>query len=753
MTKTKGLLLCTTLYILLCMHLSVNAQLTLTGTVMDEEGNPLIGATVMERGTENGTVTDMDGSFTFGSDRDTLSIAVSYIGYNPVIMELITVETPLSITLDQDGIYTGGCGVVILAPETKVVQNYTQLNTQQLTLNPSANISEALNATPGVVMQSGTYGTNRLTMRGIGSRNQFGTAKILGYWNGIPLTNTRGELSIDDINLNMVDRVEIMRGPTSPQYGSALGGVLNFTTLMPRDTGLRSSVSVGSYGLINQSHIINLSGMKSRLKGKLGLGTLSSDGWRQNNQYQRRNINGQFTYTAGKRSNVIVSALFADVDVLGEIPSSINAEDFERDPSLAAANWYGVRGFEDYRRQQLGLSVELGTVSNWLFKLAHSTTRFTNDELRPFNILAEEHRGQALRFTASKEELFGLDLRLETGVEVLTEDRDWDTTRDSVIQDDFRDTATNWMEYLNLKYRLDHGISIDLGVSAAQHTYQLYAETDSIEIDNGRLAYTNLSPSLKVSRSTKYNTLQYVSIAHGFSPPNSDEVLNSDSRVNTEILPETGWTFEAGIKHYRQRIKYDVTAYYMPTANLLVPQRISEELTIGVNAGQTRHFGLEIAAYYDDLRTGDVTHFAQAMFSLSHNTFVDFTLDGEQYAGNQVTGVPPMTAALSWRSVYKGFSAQVNYQYRSSLPIDDANTISTDAFSLVNANVGYQREIKKSPSISAFIRVNGNNLLNQNYASMALVNARGFGGSLPRYYYPGMPRNVVGTLGVSVDLD
>jgi len=217
MTKTKGLLLCTTLYILLCMHLSVNAQLTLTGTVMDEEGNPLIGATVMERGTENGTVTDMDGSFTFGSDRDTLSIAVSYIGYNPVIMELITVETPLSITLDQDGIYTGGCGVVILAPETKVVQNYTQLNTQQLTLNPSANISEALNATPGVVMQSGTYGTNRLTMRGIGSRNQFGTAKILGYWNGIPLTNTRGELSIDDINLKSISHHQSQWDEESPQ--------------------------------------------------------------------------------------------------------------------------------------------------------------------------------------------------------------------------------------------------------------------------------------------------------------------------------------------------------------------------------------------------------------------------------------------------------------------------------------------------------------------------------------------------------
>lgn len=729
------------------------AQLTITGTVLDNQDNPLIGVNIIEVDTQNGTITDIDGSFTFNSDRDTTSIELSYLGYTKYRIENITNDTTLVIPMQADFSFEPGCSVIILAPETKVVQNYTQLKRDQLTLNPSANISEALNATPGVVMQSGTYGTNRLTMRGIGSRNQFGTAKILGYWNGIPLTNTRGELAIDDLNLNMVGEVEVMRGPTAPQYGSALGGVLNFKTIMPRSTGLQSSISVGSYGLINQSHIVNLRGMENRLKGKIGLGTLSSDGWRQNNQYKRRNINGQFTFTAGKRSNVIVSALFADVDVLGEIPSSINSEDFENNPSLAASNWFGVRGFEDYRRQQLGLAVEVGTVSNWLFKLAHSTTRYLNDELRPFNTLADEHNGRALRFTSSKEELFGHDLRLEAGVEVLTEGRDWNTKRDSIIQDDFRDAARNWMEYINLKYRIDGNISLDLGVSSAQHFYQLFGETDTTEVDFGKMNYTNLSPSLKVSRSTKFNTLQYLSIAHGFSPPNSDEILNSDSRVNTEILPESGWTFEAGVKDYRERLKYDVTAYYMPTANLLVPRRISEELTIGVNAGKTQHFGLEIASYYDDLKTGDVTHYAKVMLSLSHNTFVDFVLDGEQFSGNQVTGVAPITAALSWKSVYKGLEAQLNFQYRSSLPIDDANTVMSDAFSLVNAQIGYQRELRRSPTVSGFIRVNGNNLLNQNYASMVLVNASSFGGSLPRYYYPGMPRNIVATFGVSLDLD
>ena len=725
----------------------IQGQSLFTGIVMTQDSTPLIAVSIIESNTTNGTATNFEGEFSLQLMQDTSTIEVSYIGYETQIINAS--EEFVRIYLQPDTLnYISKCPIRIVSAQVSSAQNFSRIERQDLTINPAMNISEPLNFTPGVLMQSGTYGTSRLTMRGIGSRNQFGTAKILGYWNGIPITNTRGELAIDDLNLDFIDEVDVMRGPTSVQYGSALGGVLDMRTSMPRYSGLESRFSVGSNGLINQSYFANFSAMSNRLQGKLGFARFASDGWRQNSRYERNNINGHLTYTAGKLSNIIVSAFFFSADVYGEIPSSINADDFRTDPSLAAGNWLAVNGNEDYQSERLGLSVQYATVSNWVFKAAYSKYTFENDEVRPFNILYENQVGDAVRLKASKDELFIDNLRLEAGFELLSESRDWDTSIDSVITADFIDNGRNTMQFLNLRYRLFGSTEIQLGVSASQHLYELDNQFGSITSSNGRREYTNVSPSLKIKRSNQYNLSQYISIARGFSPPNSDEILSSDNTVNTTILPETGWTFEIGAKDYRNKWKYDITAFYMPTANLLVPQRISEEITIGVNAGKTRHFGLELVGYYDDLQTGPLTHNLTAMLSLSHNRFEDFVLDDIQFAGNEVTGIAPVTAAARWNGQFKGLDIRLDYQYRSRLPIDDANTIYADNYSLVNASLGYQLDFLEDDKFTIYSRVNVNNLLDQSYASMVLVNASSFGGNLPRYFYPGMPRNVVATLGV-----
>ena len=60
---------------------SVTAQVTVTGTVMDEQGEPTIGATVREKGTQNGTVTDFDGRFTVKVRNADAVLTFSYVGY------------------------------------------------------------------------------------------------------------------------------------------------------------------------------------------------------------------------------------------------------------------------------------------------------------------------------------------------------------------------------------------------------------------------------------------------------------------------------------------------------------------------------------------------------------------------------------------------------------------------------------------------------------------------------------------------
>lgn len=726
-------------------------QISIVGQVIDDTGARVIGANVLELGTSNGVITNEEGVFELVTIADVASIEISYIGYQNTLIENLQSDSDIHVVMSQSQDLIE-CEVIIQAPHVGYIQNFSRLNSGDILLNPSANIGESLNETPGVIMQSGTYGTSRLTMRGIGSRNQFGTAKILGYWNGIPLSNTRGELAIDDLNLNFVDRVDIMRGPTSPTFGSALGGVLRFETTMPRHSGIQSSVSIGNFSLVSQSHIAKISAMSNRLTGKLGFASFASDGWRQNNQYDRRNMNAHLTYTAGRLSNLMISAFIMNTEVVGEIPSSLNLTDYEFDPTLAASNWYNVRGNEDYHTSRIGLSVKYSTISNWLFKTGFSMFRYKNDELRPFNTLSEDRQGTSYRLVASKEELFNHQLKIEAGVEILSETYDWVTSIDDMIIDNYLDDGLNLMEFANLQYRFAGAYELMVGISVSQHHYQLFGQESSSLSPIGNHRYTNISPSLKLKHSQRYNQMQYLSVSHGFSPPNSDEVLTSENMVNTQILPETGWTYEAGAKDYRNAWKYDITVYYMPTRNLLVPQRISEETTIGVNAGRTRHVGLELATHYDEVKTGKVEHDFSAMITVSHNRFIDFVLDDIQYSGNDVTGIAPLTSAFGWKSRFKGVELNVKCQYRGNQPIDDANTVYASSYTIVNASLGYQKSFFVDIPLHVFGRFNINNVLDQHYASMVLVNASSFGGNLPRYYYPGMPRNIAATFGFSVDL-
>lgn len=80
---------------------AVMAQTTVTGTVLDDTGEPTIGATVREKGTQNGTVTDMDGKFSIKVSNATATLAISFVGY--VTQEVkLNGQKSISVTLKTD---------------------------------------------------------------------------------------------------------------------------------------------------------------------------------------------------------------------------------------------------------------------------------------------------------------------------------------------------------------------------------------------------------------------------------------------------------------------------------------------------------------------------------------------------------------------------------------------------------------------------------------------------------------------------
>jgi iron complex outermembrane receptor protein len=78
--------------------------------------------------------------------------------------------------------------------------------------------------------------------------------------------------------------------------------------------------------------------------------------------------------------------------------------------------------------------------------------------------------------------------------------------------------------------------------------------------------------------------------------------------------------------------------------------------------------------------------------------------------------------------------------------LDDANTKSYESYTVADLKAGYKMSVKQ---IKLNFYSGVNNLLDTKYASMILVNAPSFGGNLPRYYYPGIPRYFYFGLGIN----
>ena len=67
---------------------NLNAQKAITGSVQDSDGNPLPGATIIEDGTNNGTVTDFDGNFSITTENNDSKLTISFIGYKTESFEI-----------------------------------------------------------------------------------------------------------------------------------------------------------------------------------------------------------------------------------------------------------------------------------------------------------------------------------------------------------------------------------------------------------------------------------------------------------------------------------------------------------------------------------------------------------------------------------------------------------------------------------------------------------------------------------------
>ena len=339
----------------------LKAQFTLSGTVLNEKGEPVPEALVVIEQSSFQTSTDINGKFSFEFRTKTTSeLKVKAFGYSdfsePVVLK--QKSTAISITLKAEteklneiileekkendfgrttlgsvegtAIYAGKKSEVVLLDDIQA--NLATNNSRQIYAKVAGlNIWESDGA--GIQLGIGGRGLNPNRVSNFNTRqNGYDiSADALGY-----------PESYYSPASEAIDRIEIVRGAASLQYGTQFGGFINFKLKDGADKPFEfaSRNTVGAFGLFNTFNSVG--GTKGRFKYYGFYQYKTGNGWRPNSQFDVQNAHAHLQYNVNEKLKLSIE--YTHMDYLAQQPGGLSDAMFYQDPkqSIRARNWFQV---------------------------------------------------------------------------------------------------------------------------------------------------------------------------------------------------------------------------------------------------------------------------------------------------------------------------------------------------------------------------------------------------------------------------
>lgn len=641
---------------------------------------------------------------------------------------------------------------VTLKAEPEIQPDFVVQTVNQKTIqsNDGIILTPVLNQIPGVFMQQGALNTSRITIRGIGARSQFSTNRLKLYINDAPLTNANGVSVLDDIDLNSLGKVNIIKGPKSSVLGANLGGNIVLET-QNREKAVGFMAGIGSYDRYQLgAQVVEKLG-KTQLQAYFN--QIQSHEYRDNADYERQNLTLVSNTNLNSKWRLENLAIMTRLKAF--IPSSLTADDFENNPQMAAENWNSSAGFESYDKIFLAstLRYNIDDKIQWITTVSFSHR--DGFEPRPFDILDENETGLGLRSQLKHNfEIHKKTINTSIGFEW---QYDWyeaqnfdnlfrNTPERGSIQGElvnaFDQNRMRFNAFLTADYDFSDKLKASLGLNLnfADYSTQDRFLDDGLD-QSGDLQYDpKLLPNLNLYYDLSKSFDVFANYSMGIATPTIDESLDDEGFFNANLQPSFGHNFELGTKWASSQKHFDLqlNLFQMRVNDLIVARRVEEDRFVGVNAGQTQHTGLEFTANYQNQISGDFYFNVFANISYNDFEFTDF-IDGESdFAGNQIPAIPDYDLHFGFNFIYKQvWAMRLDSEFVGRMPLNDANTLYTETYELLNLNFSHQvRWFNTQTQLSFGL----NNVLDKDYAASVLPNAVGFGDSQPRYFYPGMPR-------------
>jgi len=242
------------------MAYTLNAQVT--GKVVDGNGEPLFGASVVEAGTYNGTTTDLDGMFTLNTSSANPSVTISFTGYSSVTVPADGSDLMITLTAGtalDEVVVTGSRGKprTILGSPVPI----DNINAAELRASGQQTVDQMLNfRVPSYNSSNQTISDATAHFDPSELRN-LGPSRTLVLVNGkrknqsalvyVNDTPGKGEVGTDmkSIPAEAIERVEVLRDGAAAQYGSdAIAGVVNIILKERTDAELNANVGITTAG-------------------------------------------------------------------------------------------------------------------------------------------------------------------------------------------------------------------------------------------------------------------------------------------------------------------------------------------------------------------------------------------------------------------------------------------------------------------------------------------------------------------------
>lgn len=227
-------------FLLLLLSTAIIAQSTVSGTVTDDENNPLIGANVFIDGTTTGTVTDLDGKYKLKVPTGDVVLVASYIGYSPNKQSVMVKsgDNMLDFTLSTDNLALDEIvvtGTFSGRSQKESPISMTYLSGAQIQKLSSNSQADVLRTVPGITAEGGGGEVaSNIFVRGLPSGGQYQFTPL--QVDGMPVLSTFGlNSSAHDVYFRNdfgIRSLEFIRGGASTLFGAgSVAGIINYTSV------------------------------------------------------------------------------------------------------------------------------------------------------------------------------------------------------------------------------------------------------------------------------------------------------------------------------------------------------------------------------------------------------------------------------------------------------------------------------------------------------------------------------------------